>query len=82
MLDLSDQCRPGVKTTTKGDGTVETVEGDMVDRSKLMIDTRKWLLSKLLPKKYGDRTVLAGDPDAPLSAPTIIIGGPPEPEDV
>ena len=26
-----------------------------VQRSKLMIDSRKWLLSKLLPKKYGDK---------------------------
>ena len=25
----------------------------MVDRSRLMVDTRKWLLSKMFPKKYG-----------------------------
>lgn len=35
-------------------------------KAKLQVDTRKWLLSKLAPKKYGDRTVIAGDPDAPL----------------
>lgn len=28
---------------------------DHINRSRLRIDTRKWLLSKLLPKKYGDR---------------------------
>jgi hypothetical protein len=25
-----------------------------VDRAKLQVDTRKWLLSKLAPKRYGD----------------------------
>lgn len=29
---------------------------DAVQRARLRVDTRKWLLSKLLPKKYGDRT--------------------------
>lgn len=28
--------------------------GEAVNRSKLRVDTDKWLLSKLLPKKYGD----------------------------
>jgi hypothetical protein len=38
---------------------------------KLRVDTRKWLMSKLAPKKYGDRTVLAGDKDAPLGVQLI-----------
>lgn len=45
------------------DGTndyVETKKGIMLNkeavmRSALRIDTRKWLMSKLLPKKYGDK---------------------------
>jgi hypothetical protein len=28
---------------------------EFVNRSKLRIDTRKWLMSKLAPKKYGDK---------------------------
>lgn len=35
-------------------------------RDRLRVDARKWVASKLLPKKYGDRQVLAGDPEAPL----------------
>lgn len=31
---------------------------EYVARSRLKIDTRKWLASKLLPKQYGDRLVL------------------------
>jgi hypothetical protein len=30
------------------------------------VDTRKWVASKLKPKKFGDRTTLAGDAEAPV----------------
>ena len=33
----------------------------------MQIETRLKLLSKWNPKKYGDRTVVAGDEDAPLA---------------
>jgi len=42
-----------------------------VNRAKLMVDTRKWHLSKLSPKKYGDKLELSGDPDRPLSIQKI-----------
>lgn len=29
--------------------------GEHLQRSRLRVDTRKWLMSKLLPKKYGER---------------------------
>jgi len=34
---------------------VERVDHDHISRSRLRVDTRKWLMSKLAPKKYGDR---------------------------
>lgn len=43
------------------------VNGEAVSRSKLRVEARKWFASKLLPKKYGDRTTLAGDAENPLS---------------
>ena len=52
---LSDESRIGRKVTEKADGTVETVTADMVERTRLQIDARKWFASKLAPKKYGDR---------------------------
>ena len=39
----------------------------MTSHRKLQIDTRKWLLARWLPKVYGERTTLAGDPEAPLA---------------
>jgi len=51
---------------------------DNVDMTslKLKVDTRKWLLSKRRPAKYGDRVQLAGDAENPLKVEaTIDVGG-------
>jgi len=61
ILALADISRIGTKTTTKPDGSVETVTSDMVDRARLQIDARKWLAAKMAPKKYGERLELAGE---------------------
>lgn len=37
---------------------------DVVQRSRLRVDTRKFLLAKLLPKKYGDKLDLSADGNA------------------
>ena len=53
-------------TRTRWDCPVCITEehADMVERSRLMMEARKWYASKLAPKKYGDKI------DAPLSALT------------
>jgi len=33
----------------------ETVNPEVIGRSRLRVDTRKWYLSKVLPKIYGDK---------------------------
>ena len=40
----------------------------LVQQARLQIDTRKWYLSKLLPRQFGDKVTqeLTGDPDRPL----------------
>jgi hypothetical protein len=42
------------------------VNNEAVQRSKLKVDVRKWALSKMNPKKYGDRQIVAGDKENPL----------------
>ena len=44
----------------KGDRVIDergalVVDHEHINRAKLRVDTRKWLMSKLLPKRYGDR---------------------------
>ena len=40
-------------------------------RDRLRVDTRKWLLSKLLPKQYGDKLELSGNKEAPLTVQVV-----------
>lgn len=42
-------------TDTEGNAYGYKANGEHIQRSKLRIDTRKWYLSKIVPKKYGDR---------------------------
>lgn len=42
------------------------VNGEAVQRSKLRIEARRWQAARLRPKKYGERTIIGGDPDNPL----------------
>ena len=65
IQQIADEPQPGEIITLKGDER-EVKIADMLEHRKLRIDARKWLLAKLAPKKYGDRTTLAGDPEAPL----------------
>lgn len=37
-----------------------------IQKHKLQVDTRKWLLSKLAPKKFGEKLELSGDQNSPL----------------
>jgi hypothetical protein len=43
------------------------VDTEHIQRSKLRIETRLKLLAKWKPEKYGDKTIIAGDPNgAPI----------------
>lgn len=53
VLDISDATQNDVVVV---DG-VERVNNEVINRSRLRVDSRKWLLSKMAPKKYGDRVV-------------------------
>jgi hypothetical protein len=52
-VHIANTPQNGIKTITKPSG-VETIIGDMVEHRKLQIDTRKWAVAKLHPRKYGD----------------------------
>lgn len=55
IVELSDKQVMGKKTKTNSDGSVETTTGDCIDRSRLKVDTRKWLMAKLHPKVYSEK---------------------------
>ncbi len=55
MLDIADDgSNDWMETNKPGcEGWVEN--GEAMQRSRLRVDTRKWIASKLKPKKYGDK---------------------------
>lgn len=57
IVEISDDGSRDYVAAGAEDGGVR-VDHDHIARSKLRVDSRKWLLSKLAPKKYGDRTAV------------------------
>jgi hypothetical protein len=49
-LEIADDSRGDIKYDEEGN---EVINSEFVARSRLRIDTRKWLAAKLLPKQYG-----------------------------
>lgn len=56
MLEIADDGRNDTFEDEDGNGHTDS---DVIQRSKLRVDTRKWLASKLMPKKYGDAVAIA-----------------------
>lgn len=69
MLEIADDASGDVVTGTREDGTeFETVNHEVIARSRLRVDTRKWALSKALPKVFGDKldVTSGGKPVVPI----------------
>lgn len=53
ILAIADE---NTNDTSINENGIEVVNNDVIQRSRLRIDARKWVLSKLNPKKFGDKT--------------------------
>lgn len=72
LLYIADTPVMGEIKTIRPDGSVEIKQDEMLGHRRLQIDSRKWLMSKMKPKKYGekiDHTTNGKD------LPTPILGG-------
>ena len=54
LVHIADTPMIGTKSVSKATG-LEITEGDMIEHRRLQVDTRKWMLAKMLPKIYGDK---------------------------
>ncbi len=73
MLDISDDGTNDFQKVDLGDGVeVEKFNHEHVQRSKLRVDTRKWMLSKMMPKKYGDKIDITSEGEK-ISSPVINV---------
>lgn len=55
IIAIANTPAEGAVTTIKADGSTEERRSDMIEHRRLQVDARKWYLSKVLPKVYGDR---------------------------
>lgn len=55
ITDIADNAHNDWMERNGDDAAGWVLNGEAVRRSQLRIDARKWLLSKLAPKKYGDK---------------------------
>lgn len=63
LLDIADES--GIDVSIDDEGN-PVVNGEAIARARLRIDTRKWIMGKMAPKKYSDRLKVEGDADAPV----------------
>lgn len=69
IIEIADDGTNDWMERQRKDGSTETVvDQENINRSRLRVDARKWVASKLLPKKYGDRvtTELTGKDGGPV----------------
>ena len=69
MLDIADDSSEDILTDDIGNAKVNT---EFVQRSRLRVDTRKWILSRMNPKKYGDKTDITTNGNDVNNQPTQI----------
>ena len=61
ILAIADDGRNDTYQTDDGTAT----NHDVIARSRLRVDARKWLASKMAPKKYGEKIAVGGADDLP-----------------
>jgi len=82
MIDIADDSRNDWMEKAGDDaGAGWLLNGDHVQRTKVRIDTRKWIASKLKPKKYGDKVQqeVSGPNGGPV--PMMVVTGVPREHD-
>ena len=62
IVDIADDSTNDYMEKMLNSGeSIEVVNAEHIQRSRLRVDARKWVASKLKPKKYGDKLDLTSD---------------------
>jgi len=64
ILEIADSSEGDLYVDDNGD---TKIDGNTVQRARTQIDARKWLMSKMSPKKYGDKIQVGGDENNPIN---------------
>jgi hypothetical protein len=69
IIDIADDSSGDIKYDKDGN---PYLDNEFVQRSRVRIDARKWVLGKLNPKKFSDKVTLQGDADNPIQSKLTI----------
>ena len=59
IKEIADNCTDDIRLLLgNDDGNLAQINHSAIARAKLQIETRKWIMGKMLPKKYGESTQL------------------------
>ena len=72
MLDIADDNQRDRKMVSRNGEEVEVVDNDVINRARLRVDTRKWIASKLQPKKFGDKLDMTSDGERLQTIPATL----------
>lgn len=66
LLDIADEGTNDWMASNDPENPGYRLNGEHIARSRLRVDTRKWMLAKMLPKVFGEKLTHAGDADNPV----------------
>lgn len=75
MIEIADDGSNDTMTIEGRNGPVEVENKEWTSRSKLRVETRKWIASKLKPKKYGDKIDLTSGGEAVKNVVVEVVRG-------
>jgi hypothetical protein len=70
LLEIADNTEKDFRPGTNQDGA-KIVDEKAINRAKLQIETRRWLLSKLLPRQFGDKVHVDGQVEVQHTLPPL-----------
>ena len=70
IIEIADKQSEDVGEDENGN---KVINHNIVQRNRLQIDARKWALSKMFPKKFGDKTIHSGDAENPIQTTFSIL---------
>lgn len=86
IIDIADENNADVYVNDLGEAKID---GNNIQRSRLRVDARKWVVSKLNPKKYGNKEFIEqktthdfeGDPFAKIRENAGVKAAPEKPKE-
>jgi len=72
IIEIADTTEEGTVVETDDHGRTKEKTGDMTQHRRLKIDSRKWVVSRMSPKKYGDKLDLSSADGSMTPKSTVV----------